>query len=905
MIYLFCAGILGMLGNCRGLDEGCTTSGKEDSDSDQSGIENTDENPSGGGSLELFGDRISLDDGGKEHEFGHAVAATGNYVLVGSPNLKGSDPGPGEVFVFEDNGRGTFSRIQTLIRSDLITNVEDGFGYDVVVDKGLVCVSTRMDPPFSNAVYLFELGEGVFHEVARLIPAEAEGNRDVEQLRCESLSEGRVAVVSEMTQDYSDTVSVFEKIDDSFVEVQVIEVPDTKDGYKMVNDVALDGDQLVVSASSKGDPEVEFLAAGRVWVFSRTQGNYVMSQELDLGERVASVYFGTSVALDGDRILVLEDPGSAHFFSFEDPFWIHSGSYELENAGNGNRFFRPGALDLVGSTAVVGVDVMDDNLMNASAMIFSLGPNGGEVVSELPHSPSSSGDRFGAAVSLTQDRVVVGSPSSQLPGYNGGGAFIYQLIDGDYQQMATVSANDQFGSDYFTQFMIMDGERLLMGLEGQRATEQVGALYLFEDTNGGWMRSDTLLISEADPESLPLMWPVYDMQGDTIAVCYQYSHPHGAYPRLHIFEENASGRFLQTESVEFAQGQYLNFQSVTIDEKQIALSAVKFLDIDQYWGTLFFFEKVGNSWKLIDQIDEEPVGAAWGKEIFLDREWLVVSDCARGEAPREYKNYVDVHVYRRGNSGWKSQQTLRTPSDDDIVYACAADFEDNALVVLENRGMKNSVDLLTITTKIYLYELKEGQFSQPIELPIPELLKTGFAGRDVDLYQGMIALSTNSTDIPPPTNLSTVFLYERFGEEWTATAIMPHMEPRSDIFWETTVVFDGDYLAVDASEQTSQENGQNGVVFVFNRNPCSRCNYYLESAVNYQSALHKISEAMKDFTWSDTCDDFQVNNQEEVYFCETMSTLCDYQRSYNGCIETHCEGKDKIQVDCEPSPTDD
>ena len=81
---------------------------------------------------------------------------------------------------------------------------------------------------------------------------------------------------------------------------------------------------------------------------------------------------------------------------------------------------------------------------------------------------------------------------------------------------------------------------------------------------------------------------------------------------------------------------------------------------------------------------------------------------------------------------------------------------------------------------------------------------------------------------------------------------------------------------------------------------CDDCDYYKSSIENYKELLQ--DDSFGDLSWEETCTSGTVENDLELYYCENMWQMCDYQQKYNECVEEKCYNEDKIEVECDPFP---
>jgi hypothetical protein len=114
--------------------------------------------------------RLTASDGAKRQQFGFAVAASADTVVVGAPNDGGRGEAAGAAYVFE-RGAGQWTQAAKLTASDAAA--ASLFGSTVAISGNTIVVGMQLsgDGKRSGAAYVFERQEGTWSEVARLGPA--------------------------------------------------------------------------------------------------------------------------------------------------------------------------------------------------------------------------------------------------------------------------------------------------------------------------------------------------------------------------------------------------------------------------------------------------------------------------------------------------------------------------------------------------------------------------------------------------------------------------------------------------------------------------------------------------------------------------------------------------------------
>ncbi|MBN8609222.1 MAG: hypothetical protein J0L92_01460 [Deltaproteobacteria bacterium] len=139
------------------------------------------------------------------------------------------------------------------------------------------------------------------------------------------------------------------------------------------------------------------------------------------------------------------------------------------------------ALDVDGDTAVVGAPAATTPAGAQGAVyVFERGPTGWTERARLV-APEVAAERFGAAVSISGDSVVIGAPRTSAPGAaESGAAYVFTRTAGVWDTGVRLPASDSFASSQFGNAVTIDGDYVAVGPLG------TDAVYVFVRGSGGW-----------------------------------------------------------------------------------------------------------------------------------------------------------------------------------------------------------------------------------------------------------------------------------------------------------------------------------------------------------------------------------------------------------------------------------
>lgn len=229
--------------------------------------------------------------------------------------------------------------------------------------------------------------------------------------------------------------------------------------------------------------------------------DWTEAEKFSPGDADSTDEFGASTIVDGDLAVVGapsedndngEDAGAVYVFSRALLGGWTQEAKLLASDGTGDDRFGS-AVDLDGDTLLVGAEAAEDpnGAATGAAYVFTrVAP--GEWVEEtkLLASDGSDGADLGEAVSLDGDRALLGAHLADNTNEdNAGSAYTFvRGVDGTWSQEAEIAPSDGDPWDDFGQAVTLDGDQALMAAPGDDDPGQThaGSVYIFQDSDGGW-----------------------------------------------------------------------------------------------------------------------------------------------------------------------------------------------------------------------------------------------------------------------------------------------------------------------------------------------------------------------------------------------------------------------------------
>jgi len=312
--------------------------------------------------------------------------------------------------------------------------------------------------------------------------------------------------------------------------------------------VSLDGAHAAVGAY-----QFSSSAAGRAVVFERdTLGNWSQQTGLTAPDGVAGDRFGERLVLGGNRLFVgafaaglsggRTEAGAVYLFEENGGIWTFSQKLTASDAATGDRFGA--SIAMSGDRLIVGAYLADaPTAESGAAYVFER--DGGGVWNETAKLVASDGaadDRFGWSVAIEGNRALIGAyVDDNAGGADAGAAYVFDLVSTTWTQTAKLLNAEALPGDTFGRAVGLSGQFAVVAALGRdEGGHDGGAAYIVEDVGGTWTQRSKLTSNAPAPDGL-FGWNVR-LEGTTAVVSSVGDATLGANSgRVHAFRRDLSG----------------------------------------------------------------------------------------------------------------------------------------------------------------------------------------------------------------------------------------------------------------------------------------------------------------------------------------------------------------------------
>ncbi|MCD6337512.1 MAG: T9SS type A sorting domain-containing protein [Candidatus Marinimicrobia bacterium] len=422
---------------------------------------------------------VASDRAANDH-FGYSVAISGNYAIVGAywedHNVIGADSlsKAGAAYIFMKSG-DTWIQQQKIIASDRA--VDDLFGISVAISGNYAIVGAYQEDEDASgtntlinagAAYIFYNNGSTWNQQQKIVVSD----RSPYKYFGNSVAiSGNYAIVGAYREDgdangensitQAGAAYIFYYDGSAWVQQQKVVASDRTSYDEFGVSVAISNGYAIVGAANESEDangENTLSNAGSVYIFVQSGETWTQQQKIVAFDRETSDYFGCSVDIDGDYVIV------GAYDEDEDT----SGTNSLNSAG--------------------------------SAYIFTRNINTWSQQQKIVADDRAESNWFGYSVAISGDHAIIGA---YREGWNTGAAYIFARNTTSWVQEQKIIASSRETFDYFGHSVDISGDYAIVGAdeENEDANEEntlfvAGAAYIFKKSEAAVKIGEKIIPTE-------------------------------------------------------------------------------------------------------------------------------------------------------------------------------------------------------------------------------------------------------------------------------------------------------------------------------------------------------------------------------------------------------------------------
>lgn len=412
------------------------------------------------------------------------------------------------------------------------------------------------------------------------------------------------------------------------------------------------------------------------------------------------------------------------------------------------------SVDISGNFAVVGAYGMG-NFNNGQAYVFEKQGVNWVQIQILQNSDNENYDRFGYAVAIDGDYIVVGaygedddvSASNNLS--KAGSAYIFKNNGGTWSQVQKIIASDRTANDEFGWSVDIDGNTIIVGAHiededenGLNTIYHAGSAYIFELNTGTgvWSQSQKIV---ANSRTADLTFPNGGNSGEDVSDLFGHSVA--------------------------ISGDYLVVGSLNHDWDETNTTSTL------NGGAIYIFENNGGLWTEVKKVvnSDVQVSDRFGASVAIDSNFIAV-----GSYSQDYSltgtNYMpnsgSVYVCKRDVGGnWSEQQKLVAPTrntGDRFGWSVSIDSVFLVIGANEDNNNKNEINPLVDAGSAHIFkrDITNGNYTHLQKIDASDRDSLDLFGNSVsisgsNLIIGALEQDFNIQHIDSMSNAGAVYVY--------------------------------------------------------------------------------------------------------------------------------------------------
>jgi uncharacterized protein (DUF2345 family) len=345
--------------------------------------------------------KLTAADGAPSDFGGSSVAIDGDTLVLGAPGSNGSQ---GAVYVYQRSA-DTWTQTAKLTASDGVMN--DQLGNSVAIQGDTIVAGAPGDNGGQGSAYTFTRSGGDRTQTAKLTASDGGANN---QFGRSVAIDGDTIVVGAFAQvgvnAFQGAAYTFTRSGGDRTQTAKLTASDGVVNSQLGSSVAIDGDTIVVGSRGANS----FL--GAAYTFARSGGDRVETAKLTASDATSNDQLGTSVAIDGDTIVAgAAEDGAGSAYTFTRGGGARTQTAKL-TASDGAGFARLGqSVAIDGNTILVGADTAQVGMNAGQGAAYTFTRSGVDrtETGKLTDSDGAAGDNFGRSVAIEGTTMVVGA----------------------------------------------------------------------------------------------------------------------------------------------------------------------------------------------------------------------------------------------------------------------------------------------------------------------------------------------------------------------------------------------------------------------------------------------------------------------------------------------------------------
>jgi len=410
--------------------------------------------------------QISSEDITEKYSFGSSVSLSGDNLIIGAANAVDVNANnSGAAFVYGDNGANWENEFRYSITEDGSAAALFGYSVSLFDNRALVGAYGENDlGSQSGSAYIYEFDGTVWAEMQKL---HASDGAKLDYFAYSLSLLGDRAIIGAYGDDdkgeLSGSVYIFDFDGSQWNQSQKLTASDGTEYDYFGKSVSLSENRILIGAERNDNPQ----GRGAAYIFDLVGGTWSETQKITALDSDA---LGNSVHLLGDRAVIADardddmgfNAGAAYIFEFDGTSWGQTQKL-LATDGEGREEFGA-SVHMSNSTVAVGARYDDDiDNRSGSAYVFDYDGTNWTQTQKLIASDGGENHRFGGSVQILGNTILIGSSRDDNFSTLSGSAYIFKNHGSGWNQTQKLTPIDGSELDYFGGSVSLGLNKVLIG----------------------------------------------------------------------------------------------------------------------------------------------------------------------------------------------------------------------------------------------------------------------------------------------------------------------------------------------------------------------------------------------------------------------------------------------------------
>jgi len=271
---------------------------------------------------------------------------------------------------------------------------------------------------------------------------------------------------------------IFEKSGEAWIEIQKIQASDKEATDYFGHSVAINNDTIVVGAYGE---DTGGSLAGATYIFEKSGEVWIETQKIQGSDIDGNDYFGYSVAIDNGIIIVgAWGKNSAYTFEYNGSSWVET------------QKISPGISIEFGRFVAINNDIIAigaPGTAGSLAYVYKNINSSWIEQQQLQGHDTEVSDRFGEYITINNNEIIIASPQEDTGGSNAGAVYVFEKLGNTWIETQKIQGYDTEGSDYFGTAIAIENNIILVSSYGK------DSVYIFEHNGANWIEKNKIIHS--------------------------------------------------------------------------------------------------------------------------------------------------------------------------------------------------------------------------------------------------------------------------------------------------------------------------------------------------------------------------------------------------------------------------